>query len=122
VLAEKMKRENFLSFLSIYFFRPQHRKAVIGFRDNRISGIIVGHRDSLYPDLIVIQYFFTLRLEDAESLLEGFIYHCSVDGYRWVGLRLPIKGLCEHYLRKKGWREANLPSFWTRYRMLKELR
>ncbi|RLI37875.1 hypothetical protein DRO55_00270 [Candidatus Bathyarchaeota archaeon] len=123
-LARFMERGEYLRFLTSYFnsFTDDPEKALLGLDRDEAVGVVIGRTDNIYKDLVKVEYIHPVEPSYALSLLYGLVHLCSTEGLRWVGVRLPIQGISEEALTRMGWREAKLPTFWTRYRMRKELR
>lgn len=122
-LAQVMSKNNYLNLLESYFsaLKANNENAILGLKNNQIVGVVIGQRDSLYRDLMILRYLYSVKQEYAPDLLHALIFLSSVKGYRWIGVKLPLFGIEEQYLRDTGWNEARLPSFWTRYWMRKDL-
>ena len=113
----------YLKFLSAYFsaFDEHTDEALMGKRDGRTVGVLLGRSDSKLWDLITLSYLFARSKADALDVLQGLVYTCSRQGRRWVGVGLPIPYVEEGDLTERGWQDAQLPMFWTGYRMRKAL-
>jgi len=118
-----MDREEYLRFLSAYFsiYESDPERASAVFVDGRIVGILIARRNDVYPDLVTLAYIFVKEPAYAYRMLKLLAYMASRGGYRWIGLELPIPYVEEGELLKEGWKDAQLPSFWTGYQLRKEL-
>lgn len=123
-LASFMGDEEYLRFLMTYFsvYDSDPDMCLIGFRGKDVAGAVVGKRNEVYPDLVTLEELVVKDESHAYDMLDALTYAVSVKGYRWVGVRLPVRGLDEEELLRKGWKDAKLPSFWTRYHIRKHLR
>jgi len=123
-LANIMGRDDYLSLLSSYFstFQSDPEKALLSLDGENVVGVVIGRADSIYRDLVTLEYLYSVEPRYALSLLYGLVYLSSVEGLRWVGVRFPVPHIDEEELRKKGWKDGELPTFWTRYWMRKDLK
>jgi len=122
-ICDVLDEDEWLNFLETYFKAlstdPEKCILVEG-RDGHPVGIGIALSDELYPELAVVSYLFAEK-GMASQILETVAYQVSSLGKRWLGIHLPLAGISEKELRERGWEDARLPSFWTSYRLRKEL-
>lgn len=112
-----------LDFLSKFFeaMGEDPDKALLGLRGEAPAGVVVGRAAERNWELTVVSYLFAVGREEALDLLRGLAHLCSCQGRRWLGVELPLSHLSEGDLSALGFEDAKLPTFWTSYRMRKEL-
>lgn len=123
-LIELMGEEEWLRFSRAFFsaYEDDPEKAImVTSKEGTTLGVAVGENDRTYGELVTLTYMFVGREGDAMKVLDSMAYLASSRGHRWFGVRLPLEGTSQEELEGRGWEDAKLPSFWTRYRMRKEI-
>lgn len=119
------EENEWLQFLEAYFSAcegdPSKAAIVSEIAQQNCIGVAIGNADAVCKDLVILSYLFSAGEGRAMDVLRAFVYFISTFGHRWVGIRLPIRGISEEELEADGWQDAKLPYLWTCYEMRKEL-